>query len=219
KSDEAHPPIHPLKFATSGTLQGLDWSVYELIVRHFLACLSSDAKGHETKAQLKVGNETFTAVGLIIEDFGYLRVYPYDKWSDKILPTYYEGEIIRDYVIGMDEGKTQPPSLLTEADLIALMEKHGIGTDATHAEHIEKIKTRQYTALNSENRFVPGYLGLALVDGYDRMGYAMSKPHMRADLESNLKLICEGRRYEDLAFLLIRNPHFMLKLIDLRLLN
>lgn len=80
------------------------------------------------------------------------------------------------------------------ADLIALMDKYGIGTDATHAEHIETIKTRQYAALNNDGRFVPGYIGLALVDGYDRMGYAMSKPHMRANLESQLKLICLGER-------------------------
>ncbi|VDM97748.1 unnamed protein product [Thelazia callipaeda] len=191
KSDEAHPPIHPLKFATPNELIGLEWSLYEFIVRHFLACISFDAKGQETKVRL--GNENFTASGLVVEDYGYLAVYKYETWSDKVLPPYYENEIITDFELRMTEGQTQPPLLLNEADLIALMDKYGIGTDATHAEHIETIKTRQYAALNDDGRFIPGYIGLALVDGYDQMGYAMSKPHMRADLESKLKLICLGQ--------------------------
>uniref|UniRef100_A0A0R3RY48 DNA topoisomerase n=1 Tax=Elaeophora elaphi TaxID=1147741 RepID=A0A0R3RY48_9BILA len=197
KTDEAHPPIHPLKFATANELIGLEWSLYEFIVRHFLACLSIDANGQETRIQVRVGNENFTASGLIVEDYGYLNVYKYDKWSDKILPSYHENELITDYQLQVTEGQTQPPQLLNEADLIALMDKYGIGTDATHSEHIETIKTRQYAALNNDGRFVPSYIGLALVDGYDQMGYAMSKPHMRADLESQLKLICLGQRDRD----------------------
>ncbi|CAG9533875.1 unnamed protein product [Cercopithifilaria johnstoni] len=197
KTDDAHPPIHPLKFATANELIGLEWSLYEFIVRYFLACLSVDAKGQETKVQVRVGNENFTASGLVIEDYGYLNVYKYDKWSDKILPSYHENELITSYQLQITEGQTQPPQLLNEADLIALMDKYGIGTDATHAEHIETIKTRQYAALNDDGRFVPGYIGLALIDGYDRMGYAMSKPHMRADLESQLKLICLGQRNKE----------------------
>lgn len=42
----------------------------------------------------------------------------------------------------MNEGSTTAPSMLTEAELIALMDKHGIGTDATHAEHINTVKER-----------------------------------------------------------------------------
>ena len=39
---------------------------------------------------------------------------------------------------------------------------------------------------------MPGKLGMALCDGYDSMGIAMSKPNLRADLENDLKLICDG---------------------------
>lgn len=68
------------------------------------------------------------------------------------------------------------------------------GTDATHAEHIETIKNRSYVALADAIHFVPGLLGMGLVEGYDAMGLNISKPHLRAGLEADLKLISEGRK-------------------------
>ena len=44
----------------------------------------------------------------------------------------------------ISEGETTPPGYLTEPELIALMDANGIGTDATMAEHISKIKEREY---------------------------------------------------------------------------
>lgn len=56
----------------------------------------------------------------------YLDVYPYDKWNAKEIHIYREGERFTP-TIEMGSGETAPPDLLTEADLIALMDKHGIG--------------------------------------------------------------------------------------------
>ena len=39
------------------------------------------------------------------------------------------------------------------------------GTDATHAEHIETIKTRNYVGIRDDGCFVPGELGMGLVEG------------------------------------------------------
>ncbi|XP_042197043.1 DNA topoisomerase 3-alpha isoform X2 [Callorhinchus milii] len=112
----------------------------------------------------------------------------------QVIPVYESGATFQPSTIEMVDGETSPPQLLTEADLIALMEKHGIGTDATHAEHIEKIKSRMYVGLTPDQRFLPGELGMGLVEGYDSMGYEMSKPDLRAELEGDLKLVCEGRK-------------------------
>ncbi|XP_062914842.1 DNA topoisomerase 3-alpha isoform X1 [Mobula hypostoma] len=192
KSDQAHPPIHPTKYTNN--LQGTEQRLYEFIVRHFLACCSQDAQGQETTVEIDIAGERFVAHGLMIIARNYLEVYPYDKWNAKIIPVYERGNKFQPTTIEMVDGETSPPQLLTEADLIALMEKHGIGTDATHADHIETIKSRMYVGLTPDQRFLPGELGMGLVEGYDSMGYEMSKPDLRAELEANLKLVCEGRK-------------------------
>ncbi|XP_061158338.1 DNA topoisomerase 3-alpha [Syngnathus typhle] len=192
KSDQAHPPIHPTKY--TGALQGSEGRVYEFIVRHFLACVSQDALGQETIVDIDIAQERFSTSGLMIVARNYLDVYPYDKWSTKVIPVYEQGSQFQPSAIEMVDGETSPPQLLTEADLISLMEKHGIGTDATHADHIETIKSRKYVGLTADQRFLPGELGMGLVEGYNAMGYEMSKPHLRAELEADLKLVSEGRK-------------------------
>ena len=197
KTDNAHPPIHPTKF--TATLNGQEKRLYEFIVRSFLACCSKDAQGIETTVEIDIAGEKFTAKGLSITAKNYLDVYPYEKWCDKTLPIYRTGDTFMPTSMDMVEGETEPPSLLTEADLIALMEKHGIGTDATHAEHIEKIKARNYVGVQPDGKFVPGELGMGLVQGYDAMGLEMSQPHLRAELERDLKKICLGQKQKDVV--------------------
>ena len=43
------------------------------------------------------------------------------------MPHYTIGQVFEPTTLEMADGQTSPPNLLTEADLIALMEKHGIG--------------------------------------------------------------------------------------------
>ena len=192
KTDKAHPPIHPTKYAPN--LTGNEKRIYELIVRHFLATLDRDAVGFETTIEICINGEFFTLNGLRIEEKNYLEVYIYDKWSDKDIPRFNQNEKFSPDSIMLSEGQTTAPELLTESQLIALMEKHGIGTDATHAEHIEKIKERNYITETPERRLKPEGLGIGLVDGYDSIGYEMSKPNLRSALEKDLKAICEGTK-------------------------
>lgn len=192
KSDQAHPPIHPTKF--SDTLVGDEKRVYELITRHFLACVSKDAVGSETIVNAEMGGEEFNATGLVIYERNYLDVYIYDKWSGKEIHNYEINSTFIPTKLDIEKGQTSPPSLLTEADLIGLMEKHGIGTDATHAEHIATIKDREYIGEVNNGQLVPGKLGMALVEGYEVMNLTLSKPQLRAGLEVDLKRICEGTK-------------------------
>jgi DNA topoisomerase-3 len=98
-----------------------EWRVYELVARHFLACISKDAVGAETKVDVSLGAELFTAKGLIIEEQNWLEVFHYEKWSDTVLPTINKNEEFNPNLV-MTNSETKPPSLLTEADLISKMD-------------------------------------------------------------------------------------------------
>jgi len=45
-----------------------------------------------------------------------------------------------------------------------------------------------YVGLKDNKYFVPKTLGMGLVEGYDNMGFEMSKPYLRSGLEADLKL-------------------------------
>ncbi|CAN8097253.1 unnamed protein product [Discula destructiva] len=239
--DKAHPPIHPITYASPGGLNDGEKRLYEFVVRRFLACCSDDAKGQATDIDIKYGDESFHAHGVIVLERNYLDVYPYENWHDSAeLPQFTVGERFVPTEATMTDGKTSAPGYLTEADLIALMDANGIGTDATMAEHIEKIQVREYVQVvdraaqagedgfseeadqapatagrggrgrggrggrggstargrgRSVKVFIPTQLGVALIQGFDKMNHetSLGKPFLRKEMELKMKAICEGR--------------------------
>ena len=79
---------------------------------------------------------------------------------------------------------------MTEAELIAKMDKEGIGTDATMAQHIQTIQVRDYATMSADRRFRPTQLGLGLHDGYESMRQQLSKPYLRANMEVQFPHVC-----------------------------
>jgi len=56
------------------------------------------------------------------------------------VPTGKVGDTFHVKRLHMHEGRTVPPSPLTETELITDMDRNGIGTDATVAQHIATIQ-------------------------------------------------------------------------------
>ena len=191
--DGAHPPIHPVKFDVPGDITSTEKRVLDFIIRHFLGSVSPNATGKENLIQIEMGNEFFSTKGLEIIDKGYMEIYTFDKWSDSYLPKFNENEIIEPFSCLLQEGKTNPPNFLTEPELITLMDKNGIGTDATIHEHIKKIIDRGYTKKIGQI-FKPTLLGAALRFGYKKLGMEIYKPNLRAMMEKEIKDVCEGKR-------------------------
>ncbi|GAC93441.1 hypothetical protein PHSY_001006 [Pseudozyma hubeiensis SY62] len=196
-NDKAHPPIHPTSHANG--LTGDDKRVYEYVTRRFLASCWTDAIGNQTSVAIVIAGEKFHASGLVILQRNYLEVFTYDKWEGNLLPPFVRGETFRPTRFEMKEGATSPPKLLTEADLVNLMDKNGIGTDATIAEHIAKVVERRYVMQVKEGKttyLVPSTLGIGLVEGYNQLNLekSLSKPLLRRETEFRMSLICAGQR-------------------------
>eukprot|EP00736_Rhodelphis_marinus_P006750 Rmarinus@m.25760 len=199
KSDEAHPPIHPLKFVTN--LDGDEQRVYEFVVRRFLACCSKDALADETVATVSVNGELFETKGVSIRERNFLDVYPYETWASSTIPQFEQNETFETSVLEMREGETSAPSLLAEHDLIALMDKNGIGTDATIAEHIKTVQERKYAEKNNRGFFRATDLGFALVEAYENLQLYLSKPGLRAAMEEDMRRIALGEITKEEAVL------------------
>ncbi|WOK95806.1 DNA topoisomerase 3-alpha isoform X2 [Canna indica] len=193
--DKAHPPIHPTKFSTGETSWSQDHNrLYELVVRHFLACVSQPAVGAETTIEVDIAGEQFSAYGRVVLAKNYLDVYRFESWGGNIVPTYTIGQQFIPTSLTLDSGVTRPPPLLSEADLLSCMDKAGIGTDATMHDHIKKLLDRCYVTKDSNTRFSPTSLGEALVMGYDEMGYQLWKPYLRAMMECDMKAVSIGTK-------------------------
>ncbi|XP_017629354.1 DNA topoisomerase 3-alpha [Gossypium arboreum] len=196
--DKAHPPIHPTKFSTGEHGWSQDHrTLYELVVRHFLACVSQPAVGAETTVEIDIAGELFSASGRVILERNYLDVYRYESWGGSMIPTYTVGQQFAPTSLTLDTGVTRPPSLLSEADLLSCMDKAGIGTDATMHDHIKKLLDRFYATKDSNTRFSPTNLGEALVMGYDDMGYELWKPNLRSMMEFDMKEVSVGNKSKD----------------------
>ncbi|CCE65458.1 hypothetical protein TPHA_0L01010 [Tetrapisispora phaffii CBS 4417] len=197
--DKAHPPIHPIiALGEHATITPVERRVYEYVVRHFLACCSEDGKGTSTTLILDWAGEKFTATGIVVLQRNFLDVYPWAKWeTTKQLPRLEMNQLADIVTAEMRSGSTSPPKPMTESELIMLMDANGIGTDATIAEHIEKIQARNYIRpekVGKESYLQPTTLGIALVHGFEEMGLedSFAKPFQRREMEEDLKKICDG---------------------------
>ncbi|KAJ7297715.1 hypothetical protein O6H91_Y040400 [Diphasiastrum complanatum] len=189
-----HPPITPMQSATEADLGGGDaWRLYDFVTRHFLASISADCKFTRTKVSFIGGGETFHCTGSTVIQPGFTAVTPWLSVTENNLPPFAIGESIPLSEVEFYQGRTSPPDYLTESELISLMEKHGIGTDASIPVHINNICERNYAQVQAGRRLVPTTLGITLIRGYQSIDVDLCLPEIRQFIEQQITLIGKGQ--------------------------
>ena len=142
-----HPPITPTAPFDGGGPAG---RLYELVARRFLAAVSPDALRRAQRVALRerATGEAFTFSREVLLEPGFLEVLQWrgDDEGGRLverLPAAGAAVALRVDAVPR-ERQTRPPDRLTEAECVALMEKHGIGTDASIPSHIENVCKRNY---------------------------------------------------------------------------
>lgn len=189
-----HPPITPMRSATEAELGSDGWRLYEYITRHFIATISYDCKYLQTTVAFNIDEEHFTCTGKTLLSAGYTTVMPWQSLADEeTLPVCEGGDVFTVNEVKLLEKQTSPPDYLTESELITLMEKHGIGTDASIPVHINNICQRNYVTVESGRRLKPTNLGIVLVHGYYKIDQELVLPTIRSAVEKQLGLIAAGK--------------------------
>ena len=180
KETDAHPCIYP-----TGKRARLDkqaWKVFDLIVRRFLATLSEDALVEHLKLRLLAGEEYLSEAKRILKP-GWTALYPKEE---KTVP-FVDGESVQ--VSGKARRKkTSPPPLFSKIQLLAEMERRGLGTKATRAEIIEKIFRREYV---KGRKITSTPLGRRVYEILSAAVPEIVSEEMTADLEKKIEAIRE----------------------------
>ncbi|MEM4020879.1 MAG: type IA DNA topoisomerase [Nitrososphaerota archaeon] len=193
--DGAHTPIYPIAPYIGS---GLGLEIWRYIARRFLAnAFYADAVKRLRSAELSIAGIKLRSSGSELIDPGFFEVYGYFKPEDSPMPELVAGERLRIVSLRLHEGRTKPPDRLTEAELLKLMEEHGIGTDATRAGFPQLIRERGY-AVKEKGAFKPTPLGMKLIEVLESIDPKLVTPETRRRVEELMSGIERGEiTYEE----------------------
>jgi DNA topoisomerase-3 len=235
----SHHGIVPTEGVTNVSgLSEIERNVYDLIVRSYLAQFYAPAVFLQTKIEVSVDGEIFSASGKTPVSAGWRDVYalPDDEASPKAeeaddrqtLPAMREGDAASCRECALTSRKTTPPSRFNEATLRAAMvdlhkyvtdpaakarlkEGAGIGTQATQAAIVEGLRERGFIApvKGSKTAFQSTAAGRALIDA---LPGPVKDPTMAGMFKLALDAVAKGEMTYD-AFM-ERNVAFVTRVVE-----
>ncbi|WP_313561916.1 DNA topoisomerase III, partial [Ruminiclostridium cellobioparum] len=215
KVSDHHAIIPTEQYVNLSALSTEERNIYDLIVKRFIAVLSSPFEYEQTTVRLDLAGENFTARGKIVRAWGWKTVYEgfgkleedgEEEEDDQSLPEIQKGQKAKVLSPKAVNGKTKPPARYNEATLLSAMEHpgkfvdnkalketlestSGLGTPATRADIIEKLFNTFYIERRGKE-IHPTSKGIQLVG---LVPEDLKSPELTAKWEQQLALISKGR--------------------------
>jgi len=215
----SHHAIIPTGVKPSG-LSGVKAMMYRMVALAYAALFMPPAVDVMQTATFKIGDRFFVAKGKRVISKGWRALYEGEKDGDdeatteatSVLPVMKTGDVVDVTEGRIQQNKTTPPPVFTEASLLSAMgsihlyvkdpairktlkDTAGIGTPATRASIIESLLARQFierVGKGKTKKIHPTEKGVELIGalGADN---AIVKPDTTAQWEDTLRNIEEGR--------------------------
>jgi DNA topoisomerase-1 len=187
KDDPAHPAVYPTGNLPEKPLGVPERSVWDLVVRRFMAVFGEPALKESVKARLEVNGHSFFLRGRRILEEGWMQYYkPYVRAEEVLLPPIKEGDKGRLRRVNREDRFTCPPPRYNPSSLLKKMEELGIGTKATRADIIQTLYTRGYVR---DERIAVTELGFDVIDILGRYAPDVTSAQLTQELEAKMEQI------------------------------
>jgi len=171
-----HHAIIPLKPLPKGSSKA-EKAIYGIILKRFLAQFYPEYEYEQTAVLLRVPETEylFKATGKVDKKLGWKELYKAAKGGEEEkqegkLPELAEGEKVRKTKEALEEKWTEPPKRYTSARLIKVMEKLGLGTQATRHSYEEILIKRGYVRRGKGGVLRSTEAGRKLIEGLRGLG-------------------------------------------------
>lgn len=207
-----HYAIIPTGQVPARALSPREQKIFDLVVRRLIAALMPAGLDERTVVVTAASDEHFRTRGVVVLKEGWRAAVggtrsgsrarsdgtegADEEDAEVIPPGLSEGAPVEVKASELRERETKPPPRLNDASLLALMEKHGLGTPATRAGVVEVLLTREYI-IREAKALVTTEKGrglLALVPA------TIQSPQLTGQWETQLEAIAGGQGDAD-AFL------------------
>lgn len=217
-----HHAIIPIDYKENAynQLSDIERKVFDLVVKRYLSHFFTQKKEMEVKAVASVGKYDFSANSTYVLESGWTVVYDKEVGGSEI--KMLDGDSLSVLNATVNSKKTTPPSRFTEGELIGAMtniakylpndnltpeelttfknilkKSEGIGTEATRAPLIEKLKDVNFTELKANSLYSTPKTNELIENLYKINMHPICSPITTAKYELMFKEIESGELTED----------------------